>query len=397
MKNFYKNKTLKGFILGFLVCALLTGTISYADDIYESISVIMGKMNIYFGDTQVNIDNIVYNGKTYVPLREFSTKLGKSVSYDAATDSVTILDKSEAQIVSREVAFLVNGQPVRVDFFSQMINWYKLNAGGAIPTGEEYKNFKDFVKDEVVIMEITKQYADELGVTLFGNDLKQIEKTIEIYADNFGGMDSFKALLAENGITYEVYYEIQKNYALRSKLSDIMTDEITTYDLIDYYYENIESYKVEKVVAKQIFMSSTDDSGYALSAPVSAQKEDKMWGIYNKIKSGSISFDECMFLYSEDSGLKAYPDGYTFGRGEMVTAFENMAFSMQKGEMSEVFESELGYHIILVTDRLVTYESFEKVRENIFNSLRNEAYYKVVEPKISQAYVYVAEDTYNNI
>ncbi|MBE7026940.1 MAG: hypothetical protein E7410_05190 [Ruminococcaceae bacterium] len=397
MKNFYKNKTLKGFVLGFLVCAVLTGTVAYAGDIYESISVIMGKMNIYLGDTPMDIDNIVYNGTTYVPLRDFSKKLGKSISYDPTTDSVTILDKEQAQIVSREVAFLVNGQPVRVDFFSQMLNWYKLNAGGMSLSGEEYNAFKDFVKDEVVIMEITKQYADELGLVLFGNDIKNIEKNIEIYANNFGGMEAFKKLLSDNGITYDVYYEIQKNYALRSKLSDIMTDEITTYDVIDYYHENKDMFKVEKVVAKQIFLSSTDDSGYALSAAASAQKEDKLWGIYNQIKSGKATFDECMFLYSEDSGLKAYPDGYTFARGEMVTAFENMAFSLGKGEMSEVFESELGYHIILVTDRLEVYESFEKVRDDIFNSLRNEAYYKVVEPKISHAYVYVAEDTYNNI
>ena len=397
MKNFYKNKMLKGFVLGFLLCALLTGTVSYANNIYENIWVLIGKMNIYLGDALLDIDNIVYNGTTYVPLRAFSKELGKTISYDPATDNVTILDKEQAQIVSKEVAFLVNGQPVRVDFFSQMINWYKLNAGGLNLSGEEYKAFKDFVKDEVVIMEITKQYADELGVTLFGNDIKNIEKNIEIYAGNFGGMESFKKLLSENGITYDVYYEIQKNYALRSKLSDIMTDEITTYDVIDYYHENKDMFKVEKVVAKQIFLSSTDDSGYALSAAASAQKENKLWGIYNDIKSGKKTFDDCMFLYSEDSGLKAYPDGYTFGRGEMVTAFENIAFSMKKGEMSEVFESELGYHVILVTDRLEVHESFEKVKDNIFNSLRNEAYYKVVEPKISQAYVYVAEDTYNNI
>ncbi len=392
-----KNKTLRGFILGFLLCALLTGTLAYGSDIYENISVMMGQMNISISGSPVEIDNMVYNGTTYVPLRRISELFGKVVSYDAPTSSITIRDKEEAQMVSKEIAFLVNGQPVRVDFFTQMINWYKLNSGGIYPEGEGYADFRDFVRDEVVTMEITKQYADELGIVLFGTDLNAINKTVEIYAENYGGMDAFKALLLKNGITYDVYYEIQKNYALREKLSDVMTDKITTYNLIDYYYDNIESFKVEKVTAKQIFMSTTDDAGYTLSAAKKAEKENEMWRIYNKIKNGETSFDECMFAYSEDSGLKAYPDGYTFARGEMVKAFENHAFSMEKGEMSEVFESEQGFHIILVTERLTTYESFEKVRDNIFNSLRNEAYYNVVEPKISKANVYINSSVYNNL
>ena len=394
MKN---NKTIRGFILGFLVCTLLTGTLSYADDVYENISVLMGQMNIFLGDTPLEIDNIVYNDTTYVPLRAFSTKLGKTVTYDETTNSVTIRDKGEAQILSKDIAFLVNGQPVRVNFFSQMINWYKLNAGGIIPTGEGYKDFRDFVRDEVVAMEITKQYANELGVKLFADDLIKIDNTVNIYANNYGGMEAFKKLLLDNGVTFEVYCEIQKNYALRSKLADVMTEEITTYDLIDYYHENIESYATEKVIAKQIFKSSTDDGGYALSNAVKAQKADELSNIYEKIKSGQASFDTMMMLHSEDPGLKSYPSGYTFGRGEMVSAFENMAFSMKKGEMSEVFESELGYHIILVVDRFSTYEPFEKIKDSIYNSLRNEAYYKTVEPKISDANVYVIEQIYNNI
>ena len=63
-----------------------------------------------------------------------------------------------------------------------------------------------------------------------------------------------------------------------------------------------------------------------------------------------------MFNLLRGPGLKAYPNGYSFARGEMLKAFEDKAFSMNAGEMSNVFESEQGYHIILVTDRSVVYE-----------------------------------------
>lgn len=392
-----KNNTLKGFIMG-LVCSLIIGMAANASGIYENISVLFNDISISLNGEDVQMENMVYEGTTYVPLRKISELFGKVVDYDAKTNSVSIMDKEKANIINREIAFLVNGQPVRVDFFTQMINWYKLNSGVSIPSeGEQYESFKDFVRGEVVAMEVTNQYADELGIILFGTDIRQIENTAEIYAQNYGGIDEFKQLLLSNGITYDVYIEIQKNYALRSKLADVMTDKINTYNLIDYYYDNISSYRTEKVSAKQIFLSSTDDAGYSLSESVKAEKENKLWGIYNKIKSGEASFDDMMFMYSEDAGLKAYPNGYTFARGEMVKAFENAAFSMQKGEMSEVIESELGYHIILVTDHYTGYEPFENVSESIYNSLRNESYYKIVEPKISAAYVILNDNAYNNI
>ncbi len=392
-----KHKTARGFVLGFLVCALLVGTVSYADDIYESIDVLMGKMDIYYGDTPLEVDNMVYNGTTYVPLRSFSEQLGLVVDYEAETDRVTIKTKGEAQLMSKEIAFLVNGQPVRVDFFTQMINWYLMNSSMGSLSPEVYADFKDFVRGEVVGMEVTEQYAESLGITLDSTDLIEIDNKVNIYANNFGGIDAFVALLAQNGVTYEAYYEVQKNFMLREKLTDVMADSITDEDILEYYNSNKESYAKEMVTAKQIFMSTVDNAGYALSPTVKAEKKQKMNEILDAIRSGEADFDTMMFEYSEDTGLKAYPNGYTFGRGEMVKAFEDKAFELEPGEMSGVIESEQGYHIILVTNHSVTYEPLENVRESIYNTLRNDSYYKIVQPQISDAYVILNTEVYDSI
>ena len=215
----------KGFIAGFIICGILSASLAYADDLYQNIDVLMSKMNIIINGQAENIDNFVYEGRTYVPLRAYSELLGKVVDYDAATDSVYVTDKELAQIMSKEVAFVVNGQPVRVNFFTQMINWYKLNNGITELPDDQKEEFKSFVQREIVGMIVTEQYASEFSIQLTGEDLAEINSKIEIFANNYGGMDSFKEMLLSNGISYETYYRLQENYVLRSKLSDIIADE----------------------------------------------------------------------------------------------------------------------------------------------------------------------------
>jgi peptidyl-prolyl cis-trans isomerase C len=73
-----------------------------------------------------------------------------------------------------------------------------------------------------------------------------------------------------------------------------------------------------------------------------------------------------------------------FGRGQMVPEFEDQAFSLEVGEVSDVFETQFGYHIVQVTERVpATTLSFEESREQIRQFLteaeRNEGAQQYVE------------------
>ena len=50
-----------------------------------------------------------------------------------------------------------------------------------------------------------------------------------------------------------------------------------------------------------------------------------------------------------------------------------------------------------MTNHFVTYEPLENVRESIYNTLRNDSYYKIVQPQISDAYVILNTEVYDSI
>jgi len=76
------------------------------------------------------------------------------------------------------------------------------------------------------------------------------------------------------------------------------------------------------------------------------QKQNEALAILERIKQGE-KFGKLAKELSIDSG-SAKRDGSLgyFGRGKMVKSFEESAFKLQIGEVSEPIKSEFGYHII---------------------------------------------------
>lgn len=92
--------------------------------------------------------------------------------------------------------------------------------------------------------------------------------------------------------------------------------------------------------------------------------QSKAQGILDQLKKDQSKFDELAKQQSEDTATrdKAGDLGY-FGRGVMTPPFEDAAFKLKKGQMTQdLVKTDFGYHIILVTDRKgkvdMTYANF---------------------------------------
>lgn len=103
--------------------------------------------------------------------------------------------------------------------------------------------------------------------------------------------------------------------------------------------------------AKHILLATIDlDTREPLDEAAVAQKKAKADDILAQLRGAEdpiALFDQLMNEHSEDTGLAANPEGYTTEKGMMVAPFEEAALALKNGEISDIVESDFGYHIIL--------------------------------------------------
>ena len=134
-------------------------------------------------------------------------------------------------------------------------------------------------------------------------------------------------------------------------------------DIQRYYNDNVQQYTTpEQVRASHILLETTGKN----EADVKKRAEE----ILKQVKSGA-DFAELAKKVSEDKGSKENGgDLDYFGRGRMVPEFEEVAFKLPPGEISDLVKSQFGYHIIKVVDkRAGATRPLEEVRVQIQQQL----------------------------
>lgn len=142
-----------------------------------------------------------------------------------------------------------------------------------------------------------------------------------------------------------------KQYAIGKLLSEVKVEEK---EAKEFYENNKEQFiSAEGVQASHILV----------------EDESQAKEISAELNNG-LSFEDAAKKYSKCPSNERGGDLGFFSKGQMVPEFENAAFSMEKGEVSEPVKTQFGYHIIKLTDKKdADTKSFDEVKDNIYGQL----------------------------
>jgi peptidyl-prolyl cis-trans isomerase SurA len=180
----------------------------------------------------------------------------------------------------------------------------------------------------------------------------EVDRRIQYYASQIGGEKKLEQYLGKSIAEYKLVMKpkIEQQMIAQQVQQQLVADVKASPTDVREFYNEIPKDSLpefgEEVEVAQLVMAPKPSSfakEYAL---------EKIQGIRKDIMRGLYEFEHAAKSQSDDKGtaINGGEIGY-FGRGQMVGAFERAAFKLPPDSISEVIETEYGYHIIQVIDR----------------------------------------------
>lgn len=171
---------------------------------------------------------------------------------------------------------------------------------------------------------------------------------------------------------------VKLEFALLSVASLITQTPVSDEEIKQYYDENASKFQGdEQRRASHILI------GFGVNATPEAKQaaRKKAEEVLAEVKKSPANFADLAKKYSQDPGSaeKGGDLGF-FGRGMMVKPFEDAVYTMQPGSISNIVESEFGYHIIKLTEITGQAQSFDAAKTQI----RADILYQKAQAKFSE-------------
>ena len=291
----------------------------------------------------------------------------KEIEYEAKRLGITVSDKERADRIRQYLPSAFNGDAfVGMDTYQrEVMQRFQLT----VPV------FEDLVKSGLVEEKFRKLITD--GISVSPAEIQeefriQNEKVkldyVSIKPEDLASkvtLDSAQvsAYFDQNKAKYQIPEKRVVRYALVDLMQIRQNTPVTDDELKAIYQQNIQQYEVpNRVHAEHILFMTVGKTDAEVT-----EIKNKADGVLAQAKKSGSDFAALATKYSEDPGSKT--KGGDLGwlvQGQTVPEFEKAAFSLNKGEVSDLVKTQYGFHIIKVLDKETAHtKTFDEVKDSI--------------------------------
>ena len=277
---------------------------------------------------------------------------------------------------------IVNGRGVPRSLFErqlqQQLQMYQ--AQGMEINAEQQGILEEQLVDQLIARELVLQDGAARGIAPTD---EEVQTELDAIRGQFPSEEAFQDALGQQNLTLE---EIERNIAEQIIIEEILESDVLAEARVDeaaareFYEDNPSFFETpDQVRASHILLltqGATEDER--------ADARETIETILSELQDGG-DFEALAREYSEDGTAERGGDLGFFGRGQMVPEFEQAAFDLSVGETSGIVETQFGFHIVRVTDRMdAGTQSFDEVRSQIEQFLGQEAQQNAFESYIER-------------
>jgi peptidyl-prolyl cis-trans isomerase C len=218
-------------------------------------------------------------------------------------------------------------------------------------TQEQVEGMKDMVKkqaaENLINRALLREAADREGIKA---SEQEVDERVEMIKSKFDSPEAYSQQLAVLGITQRDLRDEMETALRMEKILQKHVGKIenpTDAEVESFYKENQERFKQPEMVrASHILVKTEPDESQPERTSKRLEAAKLLGEIHNGADFGRLAAQHSACPSKERGGDLGY-----FERGRMVKPFEDAAFSLNAGDVSDLVETQFGYHIVKVTDR----------------------------------------------
>ena len=270
--------------------------------------------------------------------------------------------------VIRDYVAMVNGKKISKDKYERELAGLenRFKASGRTLNPLQKMELKKNLLESLINRELLYQESQKRGITV---DEAEVEKQFQAVKKHYPNDDTFKQALQRANYTESgVRSQLKRAIAIERFIDQELKSKIkiTNKEVKDYYDSHPDLFRrPAQIRASHILVK--------LSANPTKEEKEKalkeIKEIKEKIRSGE-DFGDLAKKYSDGPSAKRGGDLGFFSKGQMVKPFEDAAFALNVGQVSDVVETVFGYHLIKVTEkRPDTIMKFTEIKDRLKNYL----------------------------